>query len=180
MCCCPFFFEPLDTTVAPGSAGKDEKTLNNMTVKRNEDGWTVIRACADTGAEMSACARSVCPDRDVFPTASSKAGRNFTGADGNPIENEGEQYYPSYSPEGVYTLQRWSTAKTSRPLLSISEECDKGQLAIFGSGGGALINLQTRQVRHLPRVGGTYEAEMWIPSREMEAAALSGFTRQDW
>ena len=65
-------------------------------------------------------------------------------------------------------------------LLCISEECDKGQLAIFGSAGGALINLQTHQVRHLPRVGGTYEAEMWVPSKALEAVHLAGFTRPDW
>ena len=68
-----------------------------------------------------------------------------------------------------------------RGLLSITEECDKGNLAVFGKGGGALINLRTLEVRHLERVGGTYEAEMWVPSRsmEMEAAGAAGFTRQE-
>ena len=116
----------------------------------------------------------------MVPSKSSKEGRNFIGADGSPIENEGEQYLPTCSPEGVWTLQRWSTADTTRTLLAISEECDKGNLAVFGSSGGALINLETREVRYLPRVGGTYEAEIWVPSREMEAAALGTFAGQDW
>ena len=186
---CCMFLQPLD------DVGDDDKNktetrsgeLNNLhpkVVQRDVDGWTCMRAVADTGAEKSACSRQVCPDREVLPTPSSKAGRNFTGADGGEIINEGEQYFPTCSPEGVWTVQRWNTAETHRPLLAISEECDKGNLAVFGSGGGALINLTTREVRHLPREGGTYVAEMWVPSRASEVAAAasanSGFARQGW
>ena len=140
-----------------------------------------MRAVAYTGAEKSACSRKVCPDREVLPSQASMAGRNFIGADGADIINEGEQFFPTISPEGVRTMQRWNTAEITRPLLSITEECDKGNLAVFGKGGGALINLRTLEVRHLERVGGTYEAEMWVPSRsmEMEAAGAAGFTRQE-
>ena len=158
--------------------------LNPAAVKRDAEGWTCLRAVADTGAERSAISRQACPDREVLPSESSKQGRNFSGADGSEIINEGEQFLPTVSPEGVWTVQRWNVAETSRPLLAITEECDKGQIAVFGSGGGVLFNLKTHAIRHLPRVNGTYEAEMWVPSKAMEVAAASGasagFTRRGW
>ena len=66
----------------------------------------------------------------------------------------------------------------SKPLLAVGQECDKGQLAVFGANGGAFIDINTGAVRRLNRVGGTYEGEMWVPPLAMEQAAA--FVGQVW
>ena len=76
-------------------------------------------------------------------------------------------------------------ADISKPLLSITQECDKGQLAVFGAQGGALLDIHTGAIRHLARRGGTYEGEMWIPPVALEKAAaalnhMGTFHGQDW
>ena len=80
---------------------------------------------------------------------------------------------PAMSPEGVWTVQDWDVAAIQNPLLSVTQECDKGQLAIFGAKGGVFLNLVTGATRHLNRVGGTYEGEMWVPPVSLEQAAAS-------
>ena len=60
----------------------------------------------------------------------------------------------------------------------MSQECDKGELAVFGPRGGAFINVHNGSVRYLNRVGGSYEGEMWVPPIDMEKAAA--FVGQVW
>ena len=94
-------------------------------------------------------------------------------ANGGTIPHQGEMRVPTMSNEGVWTHQRWEVAPVTRPLLSIAGECDKGQIAVFGHGGGALVNLQTREVRRFPRAkSGGYELEMWIPPAPGQASTF--------
>ena len=165
------FLKPLDEEVSQKEG--DPKELSPVRHQRTEDGWTCVRYVADTGAERSVQSASVCPDREVRPSVTSRQGRNFTGPDGGEIINQGEVSMPAMSPEGVWTVQDWDVAAIQNPLLSVTQECDKGQLAIFGAKGGVVLNLVTGATRYLNRVGGTYEGEMWVPPASLEQAAAS-------
>ena len=91
----------------------------------------------------------------------------YGSASGHEIANEGEQVMPTVSDEGVVTTQKWQVAEITRPLLSTGEECDKGQLVIYGRSGGLILNLHTQEIRKFQRVDGIYEINMWVPSPEL-------------
>ena len=101
------------------------------------------------------------------------SGRGFVSTTAHEVPNEGEQFLPTQSSEGVWTQQRWQLAEVTKPLLSIGEECDKNQYVVFGKSGGIVYSMETGECRKLPRVNGAYEIEMWIPP-----PPSSGFARQ--
>ena len=85
------------------------------------------------------------------------------------------------SPEGHWTRQRWQmtpAGKVARPLLSIGEECDRGNVVVFSGTGGAIVNQTTGAMRKFPRLAsGAYSIEMWL-LHLIEAALASGGNRR--
>ena len=65
-------------------------------------------------------------------------------------------------------------ADVSRPLTSVGEVCDKGNLVVFGPKGGFIMSLHGESKTRFERSGGVYELELWLD----EAGDMaSGFTR---
>ena len=150
--------------------------------RRQEQGWTCIKAVPDTGAHASVAPSEMAPNYQVKPSAGSLSGQEFVSAAGTPIPNQGQQTLPMQSAEGVWTNQRWQIAPVTRPLLSIGEECDQNNMVVFGRSGGAILNLESGSVRRFPRVRGSYEMELWIPpapgQTAQEAVSGMGFPRR--
>ena len=119
------------------------------------------------------------PGYAVQETESSKKGRNFVSASNHSIPNLGEVVVPMQSEEGNWTRQRWQIGRgITRPLLSVAQECDEENIVIYGSNGGAILNLHGRPVRRFRRVGGTYELDMWLPPAATMKKLASVFGRQ--
>ena len=71
--------------------------------------------------------------------------------------------------------------KITRPLLSIGEECDKGNIVVFSKTGGAIIAENTGALRKFPRLqSGAYEIEMWIPPVDLIEARLTAGGHRAW
>ena len=140
--------------------------------KMEQDGWTRAVAVPDSGAQVSVAPVDLAPGYTIRSSEGSRRGQTFVSASNHEIANEGEQLLPTQSAEGVWTTQTWQLAEVSRPLLSIGEECDKGQYVMFGRSGGIIFNLETGEHRRFPRTKGGYEMEMWIPPPP------AGFPRQ--
>ena len=179
----PMFLEkPLSEPLGPI---KDSETpeVNKMTWKRIQDGWTVYQACPDTGATVSVGPADMAQGHRIKENAASKEGRGFVSASKHTIPCVGELDVPMQSPEGLWTRQTWQIAPegtVARPLLSIGEECDRGNVVVFGKAGGAIIHLESKTARGFPRKAtGAYEIEMWLPPVELVGQmASAGFTRQ--
>ena len=119
--------------------------VNSMTGdwKRVQEGWTVYKACPDTGAQVSVGPADMATSGySIQPNAASKAGRGFKSASNHHIPCVGELDVPMQSAEGHWTRQRWQMApegQVARPLLSIGEECDKDNVVVFTKTGGAIV-----------------------------------------
>ena len=155
----PLFLKPLDEEL-------DEEEIPPLCplVSQEANGWVLTKVVPDTGAHKSVAPSAMCPAYEVEPSRGSLEGREFVTASGDTIPNLGRKLLPTQSNEGVWTFQEWEIADVTRPLLSITEECDKDQLVIFGKGGGAIIHLKKGTVRRFPRKQGSYEMDMWVPS----------------
>ena len=134
----------------------------------------------DSGAMRSAAPRSMAPLYPLTPSEGSRRRETFgTASPGQEIANEGEQYIPTFSNEGVESQQRWQIAEITRPLCSVGEECDKGQYVMFDKFGGICLNTLTGETRTFPRSSsGAYEMDMWIPRPEVarQVCTAPGFT----
>ena len=167
----PIWTKPLDEE-------EDKLELHPVEYRREVDGWTHTRVVPDTGAVRSVCPEKMAAGYEVKPSQGSIEGREFIVASGGTIPHQGQLDLPTVSNEGIWSSQRWEVAPVTKPLLSIPEECDKGQIAVFGPGGGAILHLQSREVRRFARARtGGYELEMWIPPAPHRLG--STFPRQD-
>ena len=138
------------------------------------EGWTQIRSIADTGAAHTVIRPDNVPGYEIKPSPMSRRGESYTSACSGEIENEGQVSLPTVSPEGVVTCQDWQVALVHKNLLSIGEECDKGQFAIFGKSGGILLNINnTGEMRRFARETEGYMVDHWVPPAE-------GFPRPGW
>ena len=144
-----------------------------------QDGWTRMKVVPDSGAVTSVKPSKTTLGYPVQPSSGGLEGVNFVSASGNEIENEGEQNLPTFSPEGIQSVQKWNLADVTKPLLSVGEECDKNQYVVFGKHGGMILSLDTMEVRPFPRMPrGGYEMEMWIPPPGyMAGRSDAGFSR---
>ena len=139
-------------------------------------GWTRIRSMPDTGAFLSVLRPdSIVSGYHVTPSAMSRKGQSFVSASHGEIANEGQVVLPTMSTEGVSTTQTWQVAEVSKKLLSITEECDKNQLVMFGRTGGIIMSLETGDMRRFGRDQQGYTMEHWIPPPSQLA---SGFPWQ--
>ena len=86
-------------------------------------------------------------------------------------------HWAMQSPEGHWTKQQWQVAPegtVARPLLSIGEECDRGNIVVFSKKGGAIVGQETGAMRKFPRLpSGAYEIEMWMPPVDLVKARLA-------
>ena len=58
--------------------------------------------------------------------------------------------------------------------MSVSAIYDKGSRAIFGRGGGVIVNLTTQQEIPFERRGGVYTLGIWIREGDKQAEATVG------
>ena len=171
------FTKPLDEPVGELKEGVPLEALEWKAT--NQSGWTRVRVIPDTGAKRSCAPRSMAPEYQVMPSAASRQGLDFVSASGNVIKNEGEQRLPMVSQEGVWAQHLWQIADVTRPLLSIGEVADEGNLMGFGPHGGFILNVATNEIRWFPRNRGTNELDMFLPPPE-QASSSPVFTRPDW
>ena len=63
-------------------------------------------------------------------------------------------------------------AHVTKPLFSVGQACDEGNLVIFGSRGGVVYNMNSKVVSPFKRVNRNYEMERWLKK------GAQGFPRQ--
>ena len=129
----------------------------------HDQGWVRIEAVADSGAAAPVAPITMAPGLPTRSSAGQREGRSFFDASGGELKNLGEQELQVITDNGMATSMLFQLAeKVTRPLMSVSCICDKGNRVIFGRGGGVIQNLETGQEIPFERRGGIYVIGLWV------------------
>ena len=97
------------------------------------------------------------PGCNVVESPGSKAGQHFQSACKKLIANEGQAHIEMVAPEGVDMALTVQIAKISRPLLSVTEMTESGNLKVVCMKDEALVlDKKDKTVAKFPRKGGLY------------------------
>ena len=110
----------------------------------------------------------MCPEFAIRESDGSKAGRGFKCAGKTSIPNLGEKVVQFDKGNGSTGEIVYQVADVSRPLNSVSEICDSGNLGhqvVFGRAGGMVLNLETGEQTHFGRDEGVYIMELWVKEK---------------
>ena len=115
-----------------------------------------VESIMDSGAAAPVAPLTMAPGVPTRPSEGSRTGRGFSVANGAPLPNLGEQELSVVTDDGVSTSVLFQLAEVTRPLMSVSAICDKGNRVIFGRGGGVIQNLTTGQEIAFERRGPSF------------------------
>ena len=129
--------------------------------------WKVVASIMDSGAINSVAPASV----STVPLAESKGslnGMQYHTADGTRIPNLGQKTLAAISDEGTPISQTFQIAEISRPLTSVGELADAGNVVVFGRKGGYVYNVDSGRRLDFSREHGVYLLRTWIqePSQD--------------
>ena len=59
-------------------------------------------------------------------------------------------------------------ADVTRPLFSVGQTTDEGNLVIFGSKGGMILNIESETATTFRRVNRNYEIDFWVNDNQSQ------------
>ncbi len=140
-----------------------------------------IDMTVDTGAMNSVLSREDVPTHEVLPSEGSRAGQQFqsAAAGGKLIDNEGEVQLDMIAPaEGESLTELTSTfqvAKVTRPLLSVTKVCDRGNFDVLCRREAAyVLDDKQKVIAKFPRRGGLYVATVKVRNPRWRGFAGQG------
>ena len=137
----------------------------------HEQGWVRVESVVDSGASAPVAPLTMAPGVPTRDSPGSLAKRSFFDASGGELKNLGEQELNVVTDGGIQTSILFQLAeKVTRPLMSVSTICDRGNRVIFGRGGGVIQNIQTGQEIPFERRGGIYSIGFWIQGSQTPGA----------
>ena len=108
------------------------------------------------------------PECDGAASEGSKRGQKFTSASKHKLKNLGQQRCKAYTEEGEPTEVLFQIADVSKPLVSVSAICERGNRVIFGRSGGVVQSLRTGGQIPFYRKNGIYILSMWLQDSDDE------------
>ena len=124
--------------------------------------WVKVKSVMDSGASVPVAPPSMLPNVQVKPSEGSKRGQKFTSASKHKLKNLGEQRAKAYTEQGEQAEVLFQIADVSKPLVSVSAICERGNRVIFGRNGGIVQNLYTGSQTPFYRENGVYVLSMWL------------------
>ena len=137
-----------------------------------DTGWTRIASVVGSGCVEHVGPPEMAPDIAIAPSVGASRGQTYSVANGEDLDNLGQKTLAAHTAEGQSGPVTFQMANVTRPLFSVGQACDDGNLVIFGSMGGMILNVNTHQVSSFKRVNRNYELDFGIPN------SSQGFTRQ--
>ena len=116
----------------------------------------------DSGASSPVAPPTMAPNATTEPSPGSIRGQVYASATKHKIKNLGQQRLKACTEDGSSTEVLFQIADVSKPLVSVSAICEKGNRVTFGRGGGCVQNLQTGQTTPFYRQGGIYVLKLWL------------------
>ena len=78
----------------------------------------------------------------------------------------GEQHLRAVTDEGDGTEVLFQIADVSKPLVSVSAICERGNRVIFGRNGGVVQNLDSGKLIPFQRRNGIYILSLWLEDKD--------------
>ena len=135
-----------------------------------------MASIVDSGAINSVAPPSV----SSVPLVESKGSLNgvqFHTADGTRIPNLGQKTLATVTEEGAPIRQKFQFVKISRPLSSVGEMADAGNVVVFGRKGGYVHNVKSGRRLYFSREHGVFLLRTW-PQEPNIDQTNSTFARQ--
>ena len=107
---------------------------NDICVFTNDyqNGYKAISILIDSGASDSVAPLDTFPDINVFETAASRAGVQYTAAGGAKIRNEGMCRPVIQTTDGTTHSMAFQVAGVSKPFGAVSKIVNAGNRVVFG------------------------------------------------
>ena len=141
--------------------------------------WVKVESVVDSGASAPVAPPTMLPHVKVEPSEGSKRGQKFTSASKHKLKNLGQQRIMACSEEGDEMEVLFQIADVSKPLVSVSAICERGNRVIFGKSGGVVKNIYTGAEIPFYRRNGIYILSMWLADCDpVENAGEAGFQRR--
>ena len=116
----------------------------------------------DSGASAPVAPPTMMPNVKVVPSEGSRRGQRWSSASKHEIKNLGEQHLKACTEDGDETAVLFQIADVSKPLVSVSAICERGNRVIFGRNGGVVQNLQNGKLIPFQRRNGIYILSLWL------------------
>ena len=150
-----------------GDEGSNDKPLMECSWKSEPESWNAgkwvkVDSVVDSGASTPVAPPTMAPNCTIRPSEGSKRGQKFTSASKHKLKNLGEQRLEACTEDGHETEVLFQIADVSRPLVSVSGICERGNRVIFGRAGGVVQCLKTGRETPFYKRNGIYVLSMWI------------------
>ena len=135
--------------------------------------WVKVDSVMDSGASAPVAPPSMLPNVKVEESEGSKRKQKFTSASKHKLLNLGQQLICACTEEGDDMDVLFQIADVSKPLVSVSAICERGNRVIFGRSGGVVKNIATGHEIPFHRRNGIYVLSMWMADGPTSPAAGS-------
>jgi hypothetical protein len=149
--------------------GKDEGDLSSLGSSwRSEPQtwdqkrWVKVSSVVDSGASAPVAPPSMAPNVPIVPSEGSRRGQQWTSASKHKLKNLGQQTIHACTEAGDMTDVLFQVAEVSKPLISVSALCERGNRVVFGRAGGVVQNMRTGRQTPFYRQNGIYILSMWL------------------
>jgi len=156
----------------------EHQSVELMPVSNDDPEGIEVTVAIDSGAVDHVASGEDLHGIQVVPSASSKAGKHFMGANGKTIENLGQAAVSMKAPTtGVRINSIFQIAHVSRPLYSVSRICDSGCEVTFNQSEGK-VTKNGKLIAVFPRRGGLYVGTLMVKPAQPKDHEKMGFVRQ--
>ena len=132
-----------------------------------------VESVMDSGASTPVAPASMMPGVPIEPSEGSRRGQRWSSASNHKIKNLGQQRLKAVTEDGEETEVLFQIADVTKPLVSVSAICERGNRVIFGRAGGVVQSLSTGKLIPFERRNGIYILSLWL-----EDESESPFTRR--
>ena len=147
------------------TAGSDQP-LHALPWKATGEQYNRVRTVIDSGAAETVGPPEMAPHLKVRPSAGSERGQHYISASKQRIPNLGQHTLHALTDDYSPAAMTFQIAAVSRPLTSVGELCDSGNVVAFGPKGGFIQNVASGHKTRFPREGGIYVMDLWIKTPE--------------
>lgn len=134
----------------------------------NNQKWKKVKSIMDSGASAPVAPPDMLPNVTVRESAGSKRGQKFSSASKHKLKNLGEQRILACTEEGEDMEILFQIADISKPLVSISSICERGNRVLFGRAGGVVINNMSGRQIPFYKENGVYVLSMWMQDADAD------------
>ena len=156
-----------------------------MTADVTQKEYLEMEVVLDSGARAHVANKAHIPGYNVVPSALSKAGAAFVGADGGRIKNHGEAALQLVTVDGKgewhAVHSNFQIADVTRALWSVGVICDSGLNVLFAADHASVLDAKGKELCRFERKNCLYIATVKLKDpayKPASEASTQGFQRQ--